>query len=62
MADTESLDDLYVAEGKTLEEFLYALAKYAYRPHGYRPAQHAHKENGQGYLPYVKHVVLDLEA
>jgi hypothetical protein len=62
MEGTENLDDLYVAEGKKLEEFLYALAKYAYRPHGYRPAQHAHKEQGQGYLPYVKHVVLDLQA
>ena len=62
LEETERLDDTYVAEGKKLEEFLYALAKYAYRPHAVRPQPHAHKETGQGYLPYVKHVVQDIEA
>ena len=41
IGETEALDDLFIEEGKALKSFLYELAKYAYKPHGYE----GHGEN-----------------
>jgi hypothetical protein len=35
-SDSVALDAFFLAEGKELEDFLYKLAQYAYKPHNYQ--------------------------
>ena len=35
MTASDLLDEIFMSQGKQLESFLYDIAKYAYKPHGY---------------------------